>query len=119
MYYTELIVDDLGWASSLSSLRHLDLSGRDNHWFHPLNMLPSLLTLNLVWFDIDIPSIKLVNFTSLNSLDLSLNDINSRVPVWLSNLTGQGLVHLNLHLNDFHADCIGMLSSLASIDISL
>ncbi|KAD2804370.1 hypothetical protein E3N88_37747 [Mikania micrantha] len=118
------IVDDLRWVSSLSSLRYLDLSGIDigNHidWFHPVNMLPSLLTLNLASTGItNIPSTQFVNFTSLNSLDLSMNYINSTIPLWLSNLTG--LMHLNLHQNKFHGkipDFIGTFSTLTSIDLS-
>ncbi|KAJ0957944.1 putative non-specific serine/threonine protein kinase [Helianthus annuus] len=117
------IVDDLGWVSSLSSLRYLDLSGiyigKDIDWLHPVNMLSSLLTLKLAQCNMKIPSVKHVNFTSLNSLDLSFNDIDSSIPVWLSNLTG--LMHLNLHHNDFHGkipDFIGILSNLASIDFS-
>ncbi|KAL8265809.1 hypothetical protein R6Q59_003153 [Mikania micrantha] len=78
-------------------------------------MISSLLKLNLAWCDINIPSVKSANFTSLNSLDL----INSTIPVWLSNLTG--LMHLNLRSNSFHGkipDYIGMFSSLSSIDFS-
>ncbi|KAD3640310.1 hypothetical protein R6Q59_003160 [Mikania micrantha] len=122
-YSNELIMDDLGWVSSLTSLKHLDLSGitLGSHidWFRPVNMISSLLTLNLAWSDINFPSVKSVNFTSLNSLDLSLNHINSTIPVWLSNLTG--LMHLSLHGNSFHGkipDYIGMFSSLSSIDLS-
>ncbi|KAL8258066.1 hypothetical protein R6Q59_030107 [Mikania micrantha] len=122
--FTAPIVDDLRWVSSLSSLRYLDLSGIDigNHidWFHPVNMLPSLLTLNLASTGItNIPSTQFVNFTSLNSLDLSMNYINSTIPLWLSNLTG--LMHLNLHQNKFHGkipDFIGTFSTLTSIDLS-
>ncbi|PWA55869.1 disease resistance family protein / LRR family protein [Artemisia annua] len=117
-----MVKDDLRWVSLLSSLKHLDLSGitTGNHidWFHPVNMLPSLLTLNLAHCNINIPSIKFINFTSLNSLDLSSNGINSTIPVWLLNLTG--LVHLDLHNNSFHGripDSFGTLSSLSSIDL--
>ncbi|KAD2804342.1 hypothetical protein E3N88_37719 [Mikania micrantha] len=120
-------VDDLRWVSSMSSLRYLDLSGivldQQIDWLHPVNMLPSLLTLNLAssLYMIDkIPSVKSVNFTSLNSLDLSMNGINSTIPLWLSNLTG--LMHLNLNQNKFHGkipDFIGTFYALASIDLSL
>ncbi|KAI3754580.1 hypothetical protein L1987_54367 [Smallanthus sonchifolius] len=118
-----LELDNLGWVSSLSSLRYLDLSGITigNHtdWFYPVNMLPSLLTLKLVGCDINIPSIKFVNLTSLNSLDLSSNNINSTIPIWLSNLTG--LMHLNFNDNHFHGKIpgfLGMFSTIASIDLS-
>ncbi|KAF5774852.1 putative non-specific serine/threonine protein kinase [Helianthus annuus] len=117
------MMDGLGWVTTLSSLRHLDLSGinigKHIDWFHPVNMLSSLRTLNLAWSDIDIPSVKCVNFLSLNSLDLSINGICSAIPIWLSNLTS--LMHLNLYSNDFHgkiADFLETFSALASIDLS-
>ncbi|KAL8258067.1 hypothetical protein R6Q59_030108 [Mikania micrantha] len=119
-------VDDLRWVSSLSSLRYLDLSGivitEQIDWFHPVNMLPSLLTLNLgssLYMILKTPSVKSVNFTSLTSLDLSQNNINSTFPIWLSNLTG--LMHLDLNRNSFHGkipDFIGTFSALAFIDLS-
>uniref|UniRef100_UPI001CB90DBE receptor-like protein EIX1 n=1 Tax=Erigeron canadensis TaxID=72917 RepID=UPI001CB90DBE len=118
-----MLNNDMLWVSLLSSLKHLDLSritiGNHIDWLHPVNMLPSLLTLNLRMCDINIASIKVINFTSLNSLDLSLNYLNSTIPVWLSNLTG--LVHLNLGGNSFHGgipDSIGNLSSLSHMDLS-
>ncbi|KAF5794251.1 putative non-specific serine/threonine protein kinase [Helianthus annuus] len=118
------IMDDITWVSSLSSLRYLDLSGITigSHidWFHPIiNMLPSLHTLKLAFTFISIPSIKFINFTSLYSLDLSMNGINSTIPISLANLTS--LMHLNLNHNQFHGkipDFNGMFSSLASIDLS-
>ncbi|KAJ0721469.1 putative leucine-rich repeat-containing, plant-type, leucine-rich repeat domain superfamily [Helianthus annuus] len=118
------VLDDMGWVSSLWSLRYLDLSGisigKHIDWFHPISMLPSLLTLNLVSSGIkNIPSVKFINFTSLNSLDLSFNYINSTIPVWLSNLTG--LMHLYLNHNHFHGEIpylLCNLSSLVHLDIS-
>nr|XP_043618459.1 receptor-like protein EIX1 [Erigeron canadensis] len=123
-YEVSLIVkDDLRWVSLLLSLKHLDLSGitigKHIDWFHPVNMLPSLLTLNLTRCDINIPSIKSFNFTSLNSLDLYGNNITSTIPVWLSNLTS--LVILRLKENNFHGripDSIGNLSSLSLLSLS-
>ncbi|KAD2804374.1 hypothetical protein E3N88_37751 [Mikania micrantha] len=125
-FFSAPTVDDLRWVSSLSSLRYLDLSGivitEQIDWFHPVNMLPSLLTLNLgssLYMILKTPSVKSVNFTSLTSLDLSQNNINSTFPVWLSNLTG--LMHLDLNRNSFHGkipDFIGTFSALASIDLS-
>ncbi|KAD2804339.1 hypothetical protein E3N88_37716 [Mikania micrantha] len=118
-----LVVDDLQWVSSLSSLYHLDLSGttigNDIDWFHPVNKLTSLLNLKLASCDITIDSIKFINFTSLNSLDLSYNDIDSTIPIWLSNLTS--LTHLHLKDNSFHGpipDFLGKMITLASIGLS-
>ncbi|XP_076914732.1 receptor-like protein EIX2 [Bidens hawaiensis] len=116
-------MDNLRWVTSLSSLTHLDFSGitigDDIDWFHPINSLSSLITLNLADCDIIIPSIEFVNFTSLVSLDLSLNFINSTIPVWLSNLTG--LMQLNLQDNQFHGEVpgfFGMFDALAFIKLS-
>ncbi|KAI7725331.1 hypothetical protein M8C21_029679, partial [Ambrosia artemisiifolia] len=118
-----LKLDDLGWLSSLSSLRYLDLStitiGKHIDWFRPVNMLPSLLTLNLAYCGINIPSTNFANLTSLSSLDLSFNELNFTIPAWLSNLTS--LMHLNLEFNHFHGQIpifFGTFSALASIDLS-
>nr|XP_043614378.1 receptor-like protein EIX1 [Erigeron canadensis] len=118
-----MVKDDMWWVSLLLSLKHLDFSGVTigNHidWFHPVNMLPSLLTLNLASCNINIPSKRFSNFTSLKSLDLYGNNISSTIPLWLSNLTT--LVHVNLRKNNFHGripDSIGTISSLSSIDLS-
>ncbi|KAD2804391.1 hypothetical protein E3N88_37768 [Mikania micrantha] len=86
--YLAPIVDDLRWVSSLSSLRYLDLSGisigNHTHWFHPVNMLPSLLTLNLVFTGItNIPSTQFVNFTTLVILDISRNMFSGPIPASL------------------------------------
>ncbi|KAJ0795620.1 putative non-specific serine/threonine protein kinase [Helianthus annuus] len=118
-----LFMNDMGWVSSLSSLRYFDLTAvaicKDINWFHPVNMLSSLLKLNLAYANISLPSIEFVNFTSLNSLDLSRNKINSTIPMWLSNLTG--LMHLDLNHNHFHGkipDSVRMPSALAYVDLS-
>ena len=124
---SSMSIDDLQWVPSLSSLKLLGLSGLhmanftdELDWFSEVNMLPSLLTLNLAGCDINnFPSITSVNFTSLNSLDLSYNFINSTIPVWLSNLTD--LTHLELSVNEVHGqipDFLGTLSALASVDLS-
>ncbi|KAK1412636.1 hypothetical protein QVD17_34039 [Tagetes erecta] len=120
----EPILDDMRWVSSLTSLRHLDLTGMNigEHvdWFNPVNMLSSLLTLNLGASNINIPSIKYVNFTSLNTLGLSSNSINSNVPMWLSNLTA--LTHLDLSFTDLRGqipDYIGTFNALSFLDLSV
>nr|XP_043620168.1 receptor-like protein EIX1 [Erigeron canadensis] len=118
-----LVMDDMSWVSSLSSLKHLDLSwvsiGTDTDWFHSVNTIPSLLTLNLASCDINLPSIKFTNLTFLSSLDLSSNNIDSTIPVWLSNLTN--LMHLNLKDNSFYGQIpalLGTLTHLAYVDLS-
>ncbi|XP_076908662.1 receptor-like protein EIX1 [Bidens hawaiensis] len=58
---SSFMLDDLGWVSPLSSLRYLNLSGiaigKRIDWLHPVNMLRSLLTLNLAECEItNVPS---------------------------------------------------------------
>ncbi|KAA8532492.1 hypothetical protein F0562_032525 [Nyssa sinensis] len=116
--FNALTVDNLWWASTLSSLKYLDLGGVNlgeaTDWLHAINMLPSLLELNLVGCQLDtIPPLSTVNFTSLASLDLQWNYINSTIPLWLSNISG--LVQLRLDSNSFHGpipDALGKLTSL-------
>ncbi|KAD2804399.1 hypothetical protein E3N88_37776 [Mikania micrantha] len=101
------IVDDLRWVSSLSSLRYLDLSGITigNHtdWLHPVNMLPSLLTLNLAWTDINVPSTQFVNFT-LEDMYLDDNQFSGNIPMSLGQLSKLKKLDLS------HNSLVGVLS---------
>uniref|UniRef100_A0A2N9GX01 Leucine-rich repeat-containing N-terminal plant-type domain-containing protein n=1 Tax=Fagus sylvatica TaxID=28930 RepID=A0A2N9GX01_FAGSY len=97
---------NLGWLSSLSSLKYLDmgdlnLSRAGADWLHAVNMLPSLLELHLSWCELESlpPSLPFVNSTSLFVLDLSGNQFNSSIPQWLLNLTS--LTKLDLSSNSF------------------
>ncbi|GKB05893.1 putative leucine-rich repeat protein [Tanacetum coccineum] len=72
--YLNLLLTQVGvplrYVTKSDQLWHLDLLGimigSDIDWFHPANMLPSLLTLNLAWCTIDIPSIRVVNYWKYN-----------------------------------------------------
>ena len=79
-------VDNLDWLPSLSSLKYLDMGGRNltgANWLHAVNMLPSLHELHLSECELERrlpPSLPFVNFTSLFVLDLSNNQFNSSIP---------------------------------------
>ncbi|KAI5332575.1 hypothetical protein L3X38_022704 [Prunus dulcis] len=125
-WYSSLRSKNLNWLSHLSSLKHLNLHGVDLHsntnWLHVVNMLPSLLELDLSECGLVSHSLSLqrINFTSLSVLDLSSNDFNtSSFPSWIFNLTS--LKRLDLNSNSFDAhfpDELGNLKSLEYLDLS-
>ncbi|KAM3684007.1 hypothetical protein ACJW31_11G009200 [Castanea mollissima] len=92
---------NLDWLPSLSSLRYLDMGGRNltgANWLHAVNMLPSLHALHLSECELDHrlpPSLPFVNFTSLFVLDLSNNQFKSSIPQWLFNLTSLTILDLS------------------------
>ncbi|KDP43139.1 hypothetical protein JCGZ_26672 [Jatropha curcas] len=122
----ELRADNLHWLSGLSSLKYLNMGyvklqdvGHD--WLQAINMLPSLLELNLQYCELDsIPlSLPSINFTSLSVLDLSENSFNSAIPQWLFNLTS--LTRLYLVWNFFNGPIpceFARLKSLEVLDLS-
>ncbi|URD85550.1 LRR receptor-like serine threonine-protein kinase, partial [Musa troglodytarum] len=83
------VPDQLG---NLSTLQHLDLSWVDftnaANWFQDLNALPHIQEIELSSCDLGTfpRSLSHVNFTSLTTLDLGYNDINSTIPDWLGNM---------------------------------
>ncbi|KAG8650740.1 hypothetical protein MANES_07G071400v8, partial [Manihot esculenta] len=88
----ELTVDSLFFASTLTSLKYLDLNSLDlskvDDWLSSINMLPSLMELHLSLCALhSFPSFLHVNFTSLAILDLSSNYFNSTIPHWFSNIS--------------------------------
>lgn len=91
--WNHLHMDSLHWLSQLSSLKHLFLSENDlrkeTNWLQLVAMLPSLLELRLSDCDlINIsPSLKHVKLSSLVTLDLSWNNLRSKLPHWLFNLS--------------------------------
>ncbi|XP_030964906.1 receptor-like protein EIX2 [Quercus lobata] len=95
--------DNLDWLPSLSSLKYLDMGGRNltgANWLHAVNMLPSLHELHLSECELDhrlLPSLPFVNFTSLFVLDLSNNQFNSSIPQWLFNLTSLTILDLSFN----------------------
>ncbi|KAG8650745.1 hypothetical protein MANES_07G071716v8 [Manihot esculenta] len=87
-----LTVDSLFFASTLTSLKYLDLNSLDlskvDDWLSSINMLPSLMELRLSSCALhSFPSFLHVNFTSLAVLDLSSNYFNSTIPHWFSNIS--------------------------------
>ncbi|MED6143869.1 hypothetical protein PIB30_009945 [Stylosanthes scabra] len=88
-----LVIQNLEWLSSVSSLKYIDLSdiylNVETDWVKLMAMLPSLSELYLVSCLLDnmSPSLQFANFTSLQVLDLSSNEIHSEIPNWLFNLT--------------------------------
>ncbi|KAG8661789.1 receptor-like protein EIX2 [Manihot esculenta] len=120
---------DLSWNPSLaihslhfpSSLKYLNLSfvllDKCDNWLQTINMLPSLLELELWNCELSIiGDVSHVNFTSLEVLDLGLNNFHSTIPSWLYNITN--LRHLDLYSGAFRgslATDISNLKSLASL----
>lgn len=110
----------LEWVSSLSSLRHLDLSGvylgKAKDWLDSVNSLPSLIKLNMSnTLVATIPPLSHTNFTSLVSLDLQWNTIDSLLPLWLFNVSN--LVELRLDGNGFRGSISEDLRRLSSLRV--
>ncbi|KAK3199698.1 hypothetical protein Dsin_023113 [Dipteronia sinensis] len=125
-YYDEFYVENLMWISGLSLLKHLDLSGvnlnkTSDHWLLKISSLPFLEVLHLSHCQLQhFPRIPVVNFSSLTTLDLSFNDLDSSlVPNWVFGLSR--LVFLDLRFNRFESpifDGLGNLTSLRHLDLS-
>ncbi|GLT49225.1 hypothetical protein SLA2020_227970 [Shorea laevis] len=127
-YWGDTHVRDLHWLAGLSSLRHLNLGGANlsatgERWIQAINKIPSLLELNLSSCQLAHlpPTLPLLNFTSLLTIDMSANNFNSTLPNWLYNLTK--LQHLDLHLNAFNGvglihKQLGNLCNLKILDLS-
>ncbi|KAK6137874.1 hypothetical protein DH2020_028382 [Rehmannia glutinosa] len=117
--------ESLHWVSSLSYLKHLDLSGvslgRAKNWLDSVNGLPFLTKLNLSnTLVATIPSLtRRPNFTSLVSLDLQWNIITSEIPHWLFNLSN--LVEFRLDGNGIRGpipETFGRLTNLTVLGLS-
>ncbi|KAK2441422.1 receptor protein EIX2 [Trifolium repens] len=115
-------MDNLDWLSPLSSLKYLNLSYIDLHkvtnWLQAVATLPSLLELqlshcNLNNFVIN-PSIEYLNLSSLLTLDVSGNNITSKLPNWFFNLT-KDLTYLNLGGNKIHGEIPSSLLNLQNL----
>nr|GLL43382.1 probable LRR receptor-like serine/threonine-protein kinase At4g36180 [Ipomoea trifida] len=117
--------NSLDWLSNLSNLRLLDLSyvnlSMAHNWLEAINMLPSLRELHLS--DCDLPklsqSLRLLNNSLLEVLDLSSNEFNTVVPKWIFNLNN--LVSLDLTSSGFLSplpDGPWNLTSIITLNIS-
>ncbi|XP_061339883.1 receptor-like protein EIX2 [Gastrolobium bilobum] len=121
-YNYAIQIDNLNWISRLSSLEYLDLSGVDLHkevdWLQVLSALPSLSELHLENCQISNlrPPKGKTNFTYLQVLDLSNNNLNQEIPSWISNLSTT-LVQLDLRSNFLQGEIPQIMSSLQNIKI--
>ncbi|KAK4564530.1 hypothetical protein RGQ29_006555 [Quercus rubra] len=121
-----LEVKSLQWLAGLPSLKYLDMSFVNlgevkPDWLQAVNMLPSLLELDLSGCGlVTLPqSTSSINFTSLTFLDISHNMFNTSIPLWLSNLTG--LSTLNIGYNSLRGaipNVFAILVSLQELDLS-
>ncbi|KAL5864390.1 hypothetical protein ACOSQ3_001904 [Xanthoceras sorbifolium] len=124
---TTLHVENLFWLSGLSLLEHLDLSGvnlsrTSDSWLLMTNMLSSLKVLKLSNCELDhFPPLLMANFSSLATLDLSINGFcNHLIPSWIFDLSH--LVVLNLVGNSFQGSILEGLqnfTSLKHLDLSV
>nr|GME12027.1 receptor-like protein EIX2 [Ipomoea batatas]GME20268.1 receptor-like protein EIX2 [Ipomoea batatas] len=124
----DLATDNLDWLASLSSLKSLDMSKiliqHSEDWLHTINKLLSLSSLNLANCFISTTSpLSHVNSTSLISLDLSFNSLDSAYfPCTLVPLCKfHKLVFMDLNSNNFQGsipNCLGNLTSLTSLLLS-
>ncbi|XP_004506955.2 receptor-like protein EIX2 [Cicer arietinum] len=117
-----LHMDNLHWLSPLSSLKYLNLGDIDLHnetnWLQMVVPLPSLLEFrcsacNLNNFTINL-SIENLNLTSLQTLDLSFNNFNSKLPKQLFNLT-KDLSYLDLSVSNIVGEIPSSLSNLRNL----
>ncbi|KAK7315041.1 hypothetical protein VNO77_33573 [Canavalia gladiata] len=119
-YNYALQIDNLNWISRLSSLEFLDLSGVDLHkeaeWLHVISALPFLSELHLENCQINNlrPAKGKTNFTHLQVLELSNNNLNQEIPSWLFNLSTT-LVQLSLSSNSLQGEISQIISSLQNI----
>ncbi|XP_048330554.1 receptor-like protein EIX1 [Ziziphus jujuba] len=99
-----LQVHNLEWVTGLVSLKHLvmnkvNLSMLGSDWIRTLNKLPTLTELHLSSCNLPgpIPPLTFVNLTSLVHLDLSSNNMYSKIPDWFVNISS--LVTLKMSAN--------------------
>ena len=94
---------------------YVNLSMVGSQWIEVLNKLPILTELHLRHCSLfgSIPSPSFVNLTSLAVIAISSNEFNSMFPEWLLNVSS--LESIDISSNDLH----GKLMSSLKIDISL
>ncbi|KAI9091614.1 hypothetical protein K1719_028057 [Acacia pycnantha] len=124
----QLIANNLEWIFNLSSLRYLDLSqvnlSQALDWHSSLSKMSSLR--ELILNGCDLPQVNPKSFlhcnysTSLTSLSLGANFIDTSILYWVSNIS-KTLVEIDLSLNSFQhipAGAFSNMSSLKSLDLS-
>ncbi|CAL5426408.1 unnamed protein product [Camellia sinensis] len=122
----KLSVVNLQWLSGLSRLERLDFSQvnlkkASGDWLQVINMLPSLVELNLSSCELHrIPhQLHQVNFSSLTLLDLSRNDFFSLIPGWISSLSSLVSLHLrSCGFGGLFGDGFRNFTSLKVLDLS-
>ncbi|URD84977.1 LRR receptor-like serine threonine-protein kinase [Musa troglodytarum] len=117
--------DNSGWISLLTSLRHLNMTWvsftNAANWLQDLNALPHVQEIELISCDLGTfpRSLSHVNFTSLTTLDLRGNYINSTIPDWVFNITSLEFLYLGGNdLHGFFPDSVTKLTSLKYLDLS-
>ncbi|CAL9201554.1 unnamed protein product [Musa hybrid cultivar] len=120
-----LYLENTRWISMLTSLRHLNMTRvrftNAANWLQDLNALPRIQEIELRGCDIGTfpRSLSHVNFTSLTTLDLRGNDINSTIPDWMFNITSLEFLYLGGNdLHGFFPNSITKLTSLRALDLS-
>ncbi|CAL9079759.1 unnamed protein product, partial [Musa textilis] len=122
-----LYLENSGWISLLTSLRHLNMTWVDftnaSNWLQDLNVLPRVQEIELRGCDLGTfpRSLSHVNFTSLTSLDLRGNYVNSTISDWVFNITSLDMEELDLsgtQLRGSFPDWLGNIKNLKSLDLS-
>ncbi|URD89530.1 LRR receptor-like serine threonine-protein kinase [Musa troglodytarum] len=120
-----LYLENTGWISLLTSLRHLNMNRvhftNASNWLQDLNALPRVQEIELSSCGLGTfpRSLSHVNFTSLITLDLRYNDINSTIPDWVFNITSLEYLYLGGNgLYGFFPDSVTKLTSLRALDLS-
>ncbi|KAH7854233.1 hypothetical protein Vadar_011543 [Vaccinium darrowii] len=114
---------NLQWLSGLVSLQHLNMSGVNLStaldWVQVTSNLHSLVELHLSGCELKyVVSSSLTNksnFTTLNILDLSNNDLGSSIPGWLPGLNN--LLSLDLSFCSFSSPIPSGLQNMTSLQV--
>ncbi|XP_064995155.1 receptor-like protein EIX2 [Musa acuminata AAA Group] len=120
-----LYLENTRWISMLTSLRHLNMTcvrfTNAANWLQDLNALPHIQEIELSYCDLGTfpRSLSHANFTSLTTLDLGYNDINSTIPDWVFNITSLEFLYLGGNdLSGFFPNSVTKLTSLKALDLS-
>ncbi|OEL20359.1 LRR receptor-like serine/threonine-protein kinase GSO1 [Dichanthelium oligosanthes] len=126
IFHSSSSIDSLHWLTGLSSLAYLDMSwwnlSAASDWLESLNMLRSLHKLHLGATNLpptDLNSLSQSNFTVLDTIDLSGNNLNSTFPYWLTNVQTVSDISLGgCGLHGSIPEAIGNLTALTSLYLS-